>query len=131
MKKFNIILIAVYLILMVYFAIFNWSIFISMTEVNVGFGSFFFPVIPLISLVSLLFLFLLWFSNRILLSKMDKTVFERDSKLAMLKAEKYDMVEKQLKEHYEILMDLQETMNQLLEKYQESKGGSENNEESV
>lgn len=113
MKKINIVLIILYLLFLVYFSIFNPSLFFSKYNVNLGFNSVLIPVFPLLFLVSFIFLLIQWLIFGIIISTAQKALESREKKLAILKAEKYDKVESQLKEHYEILMDLQDSIEKL------------------
>ncbi len=77
MKKFIILLTAIYLIIMAYFAAFNWNIFLLKLDINFGFKVVQMPLIGSLVLVGFIFYLMLWailsFSNARTVKKLAKT----------------------------------------------------------
>ncbi len=85
MKKIYLPVILVYTFLLIYYAIFNWHVFILNLDVNLGFGSIKIPLIAILMAVSLTLLILQWVSVSISMLKHDRDILKKDNEIVNLK----------------------------------------------
>ena len=103
MNKTTLLLSVIYLGIIIYFAVFNWNIFVLELDINLGVKVIQAPLIALTFLMGFLFFLLVWlsssFSNLIINKKMAKTRNELYTLKAMQKLnidEKLELLTKKL-----------------------------------
>ena len=103
MNKTTLLLTVIYLGIILYFAVFNWNIFVLELDVNLGVKVIQAPLIALIFLLGFLFFLLVWlsssFSNLLINKKMAKSNKELFTLKAMQKLnvnEKLELLTKKL-----------------------------------
>lgn len=115
MKKINSIIIIIYLIVMVYFALFNWALFTAPLNVSLGFNSFSLPVVANIFILSIIFMGLLWFATLIAKYQNEKKLAVKDKELNQLKAAQYENSVSQIQENTNVLNELSAKIDMLTE----------------
>lgn len=77
MNKTTLLLTVIYIVIILYFAIFNWNIFVLELDINLGVKTVQAPLIAVTFLLGILFFLILWlnswFSNLLLKKKLNKT----------------------------------------------------------
>ncbi len=116
MKKAHLILIITYFIFIIYFAVFNWEMFIITLNVNFGFTVINLPMVIAIFLFGLLFIMIEWGLNNILKLRLEKTVLEKENEIALLKSAKYDEQLSAVQKNQNSIESLHNKINKLMEK---------------
>ena len=90
MKKINLVTVVIYFLLAVYYAIFNWSVFIVELNVDFGFSVINMPIIAFIFLVGLLLAVFQWVIAIIGDLSNEKRLTEKNEEINSVKAAFYD-----------------------------------------
>ncbi|MCJ7713185.1 hypothetical protein MUO66_01825 [Candidatus Bathyarchaeota archaeon] len=90
MKKINLVIVITFFILAIYFAIFNWDVFILQLNVSLWFTTITLPLIAFIFLLSLIFLIFQWVAAIISDMSIEKILTKKDEEINTAKATFYD-----------------------------------------
>lgn len=133
MKKTQFIPLAVYLVIVFYFAIFNWDVFSVSLKVSLGFFIINLPLIAMIFLLGLIFLLMQWGLNHLsdlkhqqelaqnenemnsIKKEYELKSVKKDNEINALKASFYDEQIEQIKTNSEHIAELETRFNELLE----------------
>jgi cytoskeletal protein RodZ len=133
MKKVHLILLIIYVFITLYFAIFNWEVFIVNLGVSLGFAVIKLPLVAMIFLFALIFLLIQWGLAHLNESKHIQRLTQKDNEISSLekeyelesmkkeneinalKASFYDEQVEQIKENSESIIDLQAQLNKIME----------------
>ena len=85
MNKFALVLTIVFLILTIYFAIFNWNVFVLNLDVNVGFQIIQLPLVATIFAVGITFLALQWLVTLLNELNLQKKISKKTEEVNSLK----------------------------------------------
>jgi len=96
MKKFTLFLTGLYILIIMYFAVFNWNVFILELEVNLGFRVVQFPLLAGIFLIGLFFFILLWIYSSITKIIMSKKLAKINEQLNKIKDSNNSEIENNL-----------------------------------
>lgn len=90
MKKINLVIVVIYFVLAVYYAIFNWSLFITEFNVDVGFMNIGMPIVAVIILIGLVFAVFQWVVAIVSDLTNAKRLTQKDEEMHLAKASFYD-----------------------------------------
>ena len=96
MKKINLVIVVIYFLLAVYYAIFNWSEFVAENTIDVGFNIIKLPIVAAIVIVGLSLLIFQWLVAMITDLSNAKKITQKDEELISTKAAFYDSDENRL-----------------------------------
>lgn len=125
MKRTHLILIAVYFMVALYFAAFNWDMFILNLNISVGFTVFRMPFIMVMLFAGLMLILLEWALFELYTIRVHREAARREDVISKLKAEKYEKQLTDVQKNSSKLDQLQNKIDQLILKL----GDQENNED--
>ena len=96
MKKINLVIVVIYFLLAVYYAVFNWSSFVTGYSVDFGFNIIKLPIIAVIVLFGLSLVVFQWLVAIIGDLSTAKRITEKDEEMNSAKAAFYDTNENRL-----------------------------------
>lgn len=90
MKKINLVIVVIYFVLAVYYAIFNWSLFVTEFIVDVGFTDIGMPIVAVIILIGLVFAVFQWVVAIVSDLTNTKRLTQKDEEMHLAKSSFYD-----------------------------------------
>jgi uncharacterized membrane protein len=90
MKKINLVIVVIYFVLAVYYAIFNWSLFVTEFIVDVGFTDIRMPIVAVIIFIGLAFTVFQWVVAIVSDLTNAKRLTNKDEEMHLAKASFYD-----------------------------------------
>lgn len=96
MKKINLVIVVIYFLLAVYYAVFNWSSFVAAHTIDFGFSVINLPVIAVIVLVGLSLVVFQWLVAIVGDLTTAKRITQKDEEMNSAKAAFYDTNENRL-----------------------------------
>ena len=114
-RKFHLALIFGYLIVTIYFAVFNWGIFSVSLNVSLGFTVINIPVVALLFLLGLLLLILQWTFVKMNIIKQERDLTKKDNELMALEVAYYDDPGTGIKTLSENMKNLQEKVDNIIQ----------------
>ncbi len=85
MNKFALVLTVIFLIIAIYFAVFNWNVFILDLDVNVGFQIIQLPLVATIFAIGITFLALQWLVSLLKELNLEKKISKKTEEVNSLK----------------------------------------------
>ena len=116
MKRTHLILLVIYIISVLYFAVFNWEMFLITLNVNLGFSIINIPLIVAIFLYGICFLLIQWGLVNIYKLKTERDLARKDSEIKLLKSAQYDNQASEIQKHSATLDELNSKLNKVMEK---------------
>jgi predicted membrane protein len=117
MKKSHLILIIVYLFVILYFAIFNWDVFVITLGISLGFTVINIPFTITLFLCGLLFILIQLGMMSIRNSAIEHNLEDKMNEINRLKAEQFDQQSTEIQKNTKSLNELHDKLNQLLSKF--------------
>lgn len=132
MKKIQFVLLALYLVVALYFAILNWDVFSVSLKISLGFFIINLPLIAMIFLLGLTFLLIQWGLSQLSDLKLQQELAQKeneinslskeyelksvkkDNEINALKASLYDEQEAQIKENSENITEIKARLDELV-----------------
>ena len=111
MKKFKLFLAVFYILIITYFAVFNWNVFMLELDINLGFRVVHFPLLAGIFFIGLFFFILLWIYSSITNLIMNKKLAKTNEQLNKLKDSDNSEIENKLEKLFNSIDELKDKIN--------------------
>lgn len=116
MKRTHLILIIIYLLATLYFAVFNWDIFIVNLNISLGFGIVRIPLLVVLFIAGLALLLIEWAVLKIFSLKMERDLARKEGEITKLKAVQFDSQLTEVRKNSASLEELHSKTNLVMEK---------------
>jgi len=120
MKRIHLILLIIYLFIGLYFAVFNWDMFMVNLNVDVGFTVINTPLLIDLFFVGLLFMLVIWGISATRILKLERDLAKKDKEISALKAGKYDEQKGDINDTKKSLSELRDKTELILNKLDKS-----------
>lgn len=111
MKKFTLFLAVFYILIIGFFAIFNWNVFMLELDVNLGVRVVQFPLIAGIFLIGLFLFVLLWINSSITNIIMKKNLAKTNERLNKMRETNNSEIENKLEKLFNSFDELKDKIN--------------------
>ena len=115
MKRIHLILIVMYVFVTLYFAIFNWDMFLVNLNISLGLGIIRIPLLIILSIAGLLLILTNWLIFKIYSLKVDRSLMRKDAEIANFKATQYDNQLSEMQSNSNSLKELHEKIDSVME----------------
>lgn len=116
MKRTQLILVIIYLAVTLYFALFNWDMFIVNLNISLGFGIVRIPLLVVLFIAGLALLLIEWAIVKIFSLKKEQELARKEGEITELKAVQFDNQLTEVRKNSASLEELHSKINLVMEK---------------